>query len=98
MAKLTPFIACTHLAGREKNPAPTGKCLLRSVTLSRGAWLMGLSLNAPILIQPTTDLPLGPDSVTGYLIFHAESLDEAVTVAQGCPIVLANRVYEISNK
>ena len=46
----------------------------------------------------TTDLPLGPDSITGYLIFNAETLDEAVKLAAACPIVLSNRVYEITSK
>lgn len=46
----------------------------------------------------TKELPLGLDSITGYLIFNAESLDEAASLAEACPIVASNRVYEISQK
>ena len=46
----------------------------------------------------TAELPLGLDSITGYLIFNAESLDQAVGLAEACPIVTSNRVYEISSK
>lgn len=46
----------------------------------------------------TKELPLGLDSITGYLIFNAESLDEAVSLAEACPVVASNRVYEISQK
>ena len=46
----------------------------------------------------TNDLPLAADSITGYLIFNAESLDEAVKLAEACPIVASNRVYEIMTK
>ena len=43
----------------------------------------------------TKDLPLAKDSITGYCVINAESLDEAGTIAQGCPIVASTRVYEI---
>ena len=33
--------------------------------------------------------------MTGYVIFNADSLDEAEKIAQGCPVVKSNRVYEI---
>ena len=46
----------------------------------------------------TKELPLGPDSITGYLIFRAESLDEAEELVRACPVVLGNRVYEIMSK
>ena len=46
----------------------------------------------------TTDLPLGKDSITGFLIFTAESLEEAEKIAQDCPIIASNRVYEIMKK
>jgi hypothetical protein len=41
------------------------------------------------------DLPFGKDSVTGYTIIRAKSLDEAAQIAQDCPIVDSTRVYEI---
>lgn len=46
----------------------------------------------------TNDLPLGMDSITGYILFNAESFAEAEKIAQGCPIIASNRVYEIMVK
>jgi hypothetical protein len=41
------------------------------------------------------DLPFGKDSITGYTVIKAESLDEAEKIAQECPIVASTRVYEM---
>ena len=41
------------------------------------------------------DLPFGPDSMTGYTMIQAESLEEATQIAEGCPIVRSTRVYEV---
>ena len=43
----------------------------------------------------TKDLPMAKDSITGYTIIRAESLDEAANIAEECPIVASTRVYEI---
>jgi hypothetical protein len=43
----------------------------------------------------TKDLPMGMESITGYTIVEAESLDEAETIAQGNPYIASIRVYEI---
>ena len=42
----------------------------------------------------TKELPLGAESVTGYTIINADSLDEAEKIAQDCPIITSIRVYE----
>lgn len=42
------------------------------------------------------DLPMGMDSITGYSIINAESLDEAEEIARGNPFIASIRVYEIS--
>jgi hypothetical protein len=42
----------------------------------------------------TKELTLGLESLTGYLIINAGSIDEAVEIAQGCPIITSVRVYE----
>ena len=44
----------------------------------------------------TRDLPMGPDSITGYSIVRAGSLDEAEKLAQGNPFIASIRIYEIS--
>ena len=41
------------------------------------------------------DLPMGPDSITGYSIINAESLEEAEQLAQDNPFIASIRVYEI---
>ena len=41
------------------------------------------------------DLPLGADSITGYNIIKAESLDEAEKIAAKNPFIDSIRVYEI---
>lgn len=42
------------------------------------------------------DLPLGKDSITGYSIIKAESLDEAERLARDNPFIASIRVYEIT--
>lgn len=59
-----------------------------------GLWSGGREITK----EATKELPLGLDSITGYLIFTAGSLDEAEALARACPIVTSNRVYEISQK
>jgi hypothetical protein len=45
----------------------------------------------------TNDLPLGMDSLTGYTIISANSLDEAEKLAKGCPMIKFVRVYEMAS-
>ena len=42
----------------------------------------------------TKDLPMGKDSLTGYTVINAKSMDEAVEIAKGCPMIASVRVYE----
>ena len=43
----------------------------------------------------TRDLPLGPDSITGFTIVNAANLDDAEKMAQGNPYISSIRVYEV---
>ena len=43
----------------------------------------------------TADLPMRPDSITGYTIVNAESIEEAEQIARGNPFIASIRVYEI---
>ena len=43
----------------------------------------------------TRELPMGMESITGYNIITAESLDEAEKIAQSNPYIASIRVYEI---
>jgi hypothetical protein len=46
----------------------------------------------------TRDLPLAPDSITGFTVVSAESLDDAETIAQSNPFISSIRVYEVMSK
>ena len=43
----------------------------------------------------TKDLPMGMDSITGFTVVEAESLDAAEKMAQSNPFIASIRVYEI---
>lgn len=43
----------------------------------------------------TEELPWGMESITGYSIINAESLDDAEKIAQDNPFIASIRVYEI---
>lgn len=43
----------------------------------------------------TIDLPMGMDSITGYSIIEAESLEAAEKIAQANPYIASIRVYEV---
>jgi hypothetical protein len=59
-----------------------------------GLWGGGRELSK----KGTKDLPLGKNSLTGFIIFTAKNLDEAEKIAKKCPVVLNNQVYEIMSK
>lgn len=46
----------------------------------------------------TRDLPLGRESITGFTIVSAESLDDAERIAQSNPFITSIRVYEVMSK
>ena len=46
----------------------------------------------------TKDLPLGLDSITGFTIVNAGSLDDAEKMAQSNPYVSSIRVYEVMSQ
>jgi len=55
----------------------------------------GFSGGREISASGTKDLPWGMESLTGYTIIEAESLDEAEKLAQDNPYIASIRVYEI---
>ncbi len=55
----------------------------------------GFSAGREVSRDGITDLPWGPESITGYNIIEAENLDAAVEIAQGNPFIDSIRIYEI---
>jgi len=45
--------------------------------------------------EGSKDLPMGMDSITGFSIINAESLEEAEKIAAENPFIASIRVYEI---
>ena len=58
----------------------------------------GFSGGREISDDGTRDLLWGIESITGYNIINAESLDEAEQLAQSNPYIASIRVYEIRSK
>jgi hypothetical protein len=58
----------------------------------------GLSGGREISKAGTKDLPLGLESITGFMIVTAGSLDEAEKMAQSNPYITSIRVYEVMAK
>jgi hypothetical protein len=48
-----------------------------------------------ITAEGTGELPWGPNSMTGYSIIRAESMEAALSIAKSNPFIKAIRVYEI---
>lgn len=55
----------------------------------------GFGAGREISRSGTSDLPLGPDSITGFTIVNAASLDDAETLARGNPFISSIRIYEV---
>ena len=60
-------------------------------TISNGHFRQGREISR----EGTQELPLGPDSITGYSLLQAESLDHAEKLAQANPFIKSIRVYEV---
>jgi hypothetical protein len=55
----------------------------------------GFSAGREISDSGTEDLPWGMESITGYNIITAGSIDEAEKIAKECPYIASIRVYEL---
>ncbi len=55
----------------------------------------GLMSGREISQDGAEDLPMGMESITGYSIINAESIDEAESIARENPFIASIRVYEI---
>jgi len=69
--------------------------LVKEKTVDQGGFHSGAR---EISHSGTEDLPMGMDSITGYSIINAESLEDAEKIAQENPFIKSIRVYEISKQ
>jgi hypothetical protein len=67
---------------------------IADITVDQG----GFGAGREISHSGTRDLPWGMDSVTGYNVIRAESLDHAEEIAKGNPFIASIRVYEIRER
>jgi hypothetical protein len=58
---------------------------------------VGLRAGREISQGGARDLPMGPDSITGYTIIEAESRDEAEKLARANPFISSIRVYDMES-
>ena len=56
---------------------------------------IGFGGGREIFASGTKDLPLGTESITGYSLIEAASLDEAEKIAKDNPYIASIRVYEV---
>lgn len=56
---------------------------------------VGLSNGKEITKTGVTGLPMDQNAITGYLVVNAKNMDEALKMAESCPMVTGTKVYEI---
>ena len=67
---------------------------IADIQVARGGFADGREISK----DGTTDLPWGPDSITGYNIIEAEDLDAAEKIAAQNPFIRSIRVYELRSE
>ncbi len=56
---------------------------------------VGLHPGKEVSSGDVKDIPFNAQVTTGYTVIQAESLDEAVKIAQNCPFITSIRVQEV---
>jgi len=56
---------------------------------------IGLSNGKKVTKKGITELPMDKDTITGYVVIKAENMNEAIKIAQMCPMVTSIKVYEV---
>ena len=55
---------------------------------------IGFSSGKEVKKNGIIELPMDKDAITGYLVINAENTDEAIKIAQSCPMITSTKVYE----
>ena len=56
---------------------------------------IGLGNGKEVTENSIKELPMDKDALTGYLVINAENIDEAIKIAQSCPMITSTKVYEV---
>jgi hypothetical protein len=56
---------------------------------------VGLGNGREVTKNRVTELPMDKDAITGYLVINAENIDEALKIAESCPMITSTKVYEV---
>jgi hypothetical protein len=56
---------------------------------------IGLCNGMEVTKNSITELTMDKDAITGYLVINAENIDEAIKIAQSCPMITSTKVYEV---
>ena len=56
---------------------------------------IGLSNGKKVTKKGITELPMDKDAITGYVVIKAENMNEAIKIAQMCPMITSIKVYEV---
>lgn len=59
---------------------------------------LGLRNGKEVTKNGITELPMDKDAITGYLVINAANIDEAIKIAQSCPMITSTKVYEVMSQ
>ncbi len=59
---------------------------------------VGLGNGREITENGITELTMDKDAITGYLVINAENIDQAIKIAQKCPMITSTKVYEVMSR
>jgi len=55
----------------------------------------GLGRGKEVTRNGVTELPMGLDAITAYMVFNAENMEEAEKIAASCPMITSVKIYEV---
>jgi hypothetical protein len=56
---------------------------------------IGLNNGKEVTKNSISELPMDKNAITGCLIINAKNIEEAIKIAQSCPMITSTKVYEI---
>ena len=59
---------------------------------------VGLRNGKEVTKNDIIELPMDENAITGYVVIIAENMEEALEIAQSCPMITSTKVYELISK